>query len=159
MFFRELNSFFRKTCFFRKMFFPNLYRSHHLFSCLYKKNTAFGPFRRPDGISESRSSSPLSKSVAPIRLNLVPPKPDCSPYQQTSLNTTSLVQLQTNEKTCVLFTCFNHNFSAVFKTFFFLKLANPATELPTLKYSKFMNCKNLKHFQQNEEKQINFTVL
>ena len=84
--------------FFPKKFFPNLYRSHHLFSCLYK-NTAFGPFRRPDKISESRNSSPLSKSIAPIRLNLVPPKPDCPPYQQTehipSISDGILVQLQT----------------------------------------------------------------
>ena len=110
------------------MFFP-IFTDHITYSVVYTKNTAFGPFRRPDGISESRNSSPSPRSVAPIWLNLVLPEPDCPPYQQTkhkpSISDGILVQLQTNEKKHVLFTCFNNVFfSAVFKTFFF-KLANP----------------------------------
>ena len=88
------------------------------YSVVYTK-TAFGPFRRPDGISESRNSSPLSKSVAPIRLNLVPPKPDCpianwayTKHQRWHSSTT------TNKRKCFFFTCFNHVFFRCLKRFF-----------------------------------------
>ena len=70
----------KKTFFPKNVLFPT-FTDHIAYSVVYTKNTAFGPFRRPGGISESRNSSTLSKSVAPIRLNLVPPKPDCPPYQ------------------------------------------------------------------------------
>ena len=106
----------KKPCFSRKMIFP-IFTDHITYSVVYTKNTAFGPFRRPDGISESRNSPPLSKSVAPIRLNLVPPKPDCPPYQQTEhipcISDGILVQQQTNRKASVLFTCFIPVFFAV----------------------------------------------
>ena len=58
--FREFEVFF---VFFPKNVFPNLYRQITSLIQLFIQKTAFGPFRRPNGISEYRNSSPLSKSV------------------------------------------------------------------------------------------------
>ena len=109
-FFRELTFCFfflkKNMVFSEKCFFP-IFTDHITYSVVYTKNTAFGPFRRPDGISESRNSSPSPRSVAPIWLNLVLPEPDCPPYQQTkhiqSISDGILVQLQTNEKKHMFF--------------------------------------------------------
>ena len=107
---------------------------------LFIQKTRFRAFSTPRRDLRVRSSSPLSKSVDPIRLNLVPPKPDCPPNQQTehipSNSDGILVQLQTDEKTSVLFTCLTMFFFAVFKTFFF-KLANPEKEIVALPMLSF----------------------
>ena len=111
------------------MFFPKNVFSQSLqitsHSVVYTKNTTFGPFRLPDGTSESRNSSPLSKSVAPIRLNLVSPKPDCPLYQQTSRCDGILVQLHTNEKKHVFYVFYSCFFPLCSKRFF-------SSNLPTL---------------------------
>ena len=109
VFFRELNSFL-KNVFSEKCFSQSLQITSLIQLFIQRKHSfrAFQAFRRPEGISQSRNSSPLSKSVAPFRLNLVTPKPDCPPYQQTehipSISDVILVQLQVFS--CVLITCF-----------------------------------------------------